>query len=132
MRIPRKITISAALTVTALLAAAGMAMATPASTGLPSPATGSFATGVTPTDLDCTHDRAGQMLEDVDAMHGAKAAMHGAKAAMHGDAEQMRQHHARMIERDPQMQQRHDEMVDKYPEMGGHMDAFDGSPAPGR
>ncbi len=132
MRIPNKITISAAVTVTALLTAGGIAMATPASTGLSSPATDSPATGMTPADLDCMHERAGQMHGDMDQMHSDMGAMHGDMDAMHGDAEQMRQHHARMIERDPQMQQRHDEMVDRYPEMRGHMGAFEGLPGPGR
>ena len=152
MKIPRKLTIAATATIGAVLAATGIAMATPTATGLPGPATGMMvgevdhlpagagpqpgwmaelhagdldwmaemhASGWADGDMDAMHGQMG-------AMHGDMGAMHGDMGAMHGDAEQMRQHHDRMVERDPQMRQRHDEMADRYPEMREHMGSVDG------
>jgi Spy/CpxP family protein refolding chaperone len=150
MRIPRKLTIAAAATVTAVLAAGGIAMATPT----PGPATGMMDGQVDqmPATTGPQADGMGQMHAgdldavaelhaevwadgDMDAMHGQMGAtrsemgaMNGQVGAMHGDAEQMRAHHDQMVERDPQVQQRHDEMVDRYPEMRGQMGSV-GAPA---
>lgn len=145
MKIPRRITIAAAATVTAILAATGIAMATPASTGLPGPATGNPATGMMDGQVEPGPDGDGPQADwmdqmhadrwkdgDADAMHSQMGAMQADMGAMHGDAEQMQQHHARMTERDPQMQQRHDDMVDRYPEMREHMDAAATLREPGR
>jgi len=149
MTASRKITITAVGTVAAVLAATGIAIATPAFMGQPSPATGNPATGMMVGEIDHMPAGAGSGAGRMDQMHagdvdwmaemhakgwggGGNGAMHSQMGAMHGDAGQMARHHAQMIERDPQMQQRHDEMAGLYPEMREHMSPFDGSPGPGR
>ena len=140
MTASRKITITAAGTVTAVLAAGGIAMATPAATDLPSPATGNPATAMMDGQFEPVPGGDGPQANWMNQMHagntdwmdqmpddgrmdGDMGAMHSQMGAMQGDAEQRQQHHARMIERDPQMQQRHDEIADRYPEMREHMGA---------
>ena len=140
MTASRKITIAVAGTATAVLAAGGIAMATPAATDLPSPATSNPATAMMDGQFGPVAGGDGPQASWMNQMHAGNAdwmdqmpedgwmdgdmgAMHSQIGAMHGDAEQRQQHHARMIERDPQMQQRHDEMADRYPEMGEHMGA---------
>lgn len=144
MTASRKLTITIAGTVTAVLAAGGIAMATPAATELPGPATSTPATGMMDGQAERATDgdgpQAGGMGQmhadrwtdgDADAMHRQMGEMHG-QGEMHGDAEQMQQHHDRMVERNPQMQQRHDDMVDRYPEMREHMGTAATLRGPGR
>jgi hypothetical protein len=133
MRIPRKITIAASATVAAVLAAGGIAVATPTSPGLPgATTTGEFdrmpADGPEAGWMGDMHGGDVGWMGEMHAdgwMDGGRDAMHDQMGAMHDDVEQMARHHARMIERDPQMQQRHDEMVDRYPEMQEHMGAVE-------
>ncbi len=140
MTASRKITIAVAGTVTAVLAAGGIAMATPAATDLPSPATSNPATAMMYGQFEPVAGGDGPQADWMNEMHagdvdwmdqmpddgwmdGDMGAMHSQMGAMHGGAGQMAQHHAQMTERDPQMQQRHDEMADRYPEMREHMGA---------
>lgn len=138
MTASRKLTITVAGTVTAVLAAGGIAMATPAATELPSPATSTPATGMMVGQFAPVPGGDGPQAGGMDQMpddgwmDGDMGAMHGQMGAMHGDAEQMQQHHDRMVERDPQMQQRHDDMVDRYPEMREHMGTAATLRGPGR
>jgi hypothetical protein len=147
MRVPRKLTMAAAATITAVLAAGGIAMATPN----PGPATGMMngQVGHTPATAGPQGDWRGQMhggdLDSMsgmqteargdggmDAMRGQMGSTHDQMGAMHGDAEQMLTHHDQMVERDPQMQQRPDEMADRYPEMRDHMGSVGGPAGPRR
>lgn len=127
MTVSRKLPITVAGTVTAVLAAGGIAVAASAATELPRPASSAPAHGIMdgqverPTDGDGPQVGGMGQMPDDGSLDSDMGAMHDRMGEMHGDGERMQRHHDRMVERDPQMQERHDRMVDRYPEMRDHM-----------